>query len=655
MTEMRHPSLWLDDALMLLTLRLEHEVALTRLLRGEGRQEGFLGLFVSDDEAQAIIAELAGTRSVSGAALNDARLAAMWAQASAARLSDPRGIWARYVTALGLTEAELDLMLIAAAPALDPRFGRVYGYLNDDMARRYLTPALARTLLDRHALSVRDIRAMLAPDAPLRAYGLLNLGDGPFADAPVRVPEDALNEVLDDNPQPATTFAVTLTHPIDTHGHARVAFDEDPAFWAAQVAARSHQSLMIYQIPKSGASLGLILRQSALSNAMLLILGADDLTPEAAIRFAKDAAPHQFCLATHQPDAWAARGLICATPRAPLPLLSDRLHCITPALADHPAEIDPLLQRLRASGKLHITTLLTVLARYRDTSSVTTALTRALDGALDRLARKVTTKFTRDDLVLPRATRTALETVISWRTHAPDVLDTWAFGETFGKSRALTALFKGPSGTGKTMAASVIANTLNLPLYKVDLATLVSKYIGETERNLDQLFSAAEAADVVLFFDECDAIFGKRSEVNDAHDRYANLETSFLLQRMEQFAGLMILASNLHKNMDDAFLRRIDLVADFPAPGPRERKALWARLHQTRAPLADDLDFTFLADTFDLTGGEIRNCCLDAAHTAAASAMPIDMACLVKAVAREQMKQGRTVHRASFGVWESVL
>jgi hypothetical protein len=655
MTEIRPPTLWFDDALILLTLRLEHEVALTRLLRGEGRQEGFLGLFVSDDEAQAIIAELAGTRSVTGAALNDARLAAMWAQASAARLADPRGIWSRYVIALGLTEAELDLMLIAAAPALDPRFGRVYGYLNDDMARRYLTPALARTLLDRHALSVRDIRAMLAPDAPLRAYGLLNLGDGTFADASVRIPDDALNEVLDDAPVPPTIFAVTLTHPTKTNGHARVALGDDPAFWAAQIAAQSHQHLLLHQLPKNGTPIGPIIRQAALVNALPLFLGADDLSAEAATRFANDAAPHRFCLATQQPDEWAAQGLTCATPDTSLPLLSARLDCIAPTLNNHPADLDPLLQRLRASGKLQITILLTVLARYRDTNSVTAALTRAMDGALDRLARRVTTKFTRDDLVLPRATRTALETVISWRAHAPDVLDTWDFGETFGKSRALTALFKGPSGTGKTMAASVIANTFNLPLYKVDLATLVSKYIGETERNLDQLFSAAEAADVVLFFDECDAIFGKRSEVNDAHDRYANLETSFLLQRMEQFAGLMILASNLHKNMDDAFLRRIDLVADFPAPGPRERKALWARLHQTRAPLADDIDFTFLADTFDLTGGEIRNCCLDAAHTAAASAMPIDMACLVKAVAREQLKQGRTVHRVSFGIWENAL
>jgi len=644
-----------DDALLLLTLRLEHEVALTRLLRGQGRQEGFLGLFVSDDEAQAIIAELSGTRSVTGAALNDARLAAMWVQLSAARLADATGIWARYVRELGLTEAELDLLIIAAAPALDPRFGRVYGYLNDDMARRSLSPALARTLLDRHALSVRDLRAILAADAPLRSFGLLEIADGPFSEAAVRVAEDALNEMLDDAPISPVTFAVTKTHAVQTQGYPRVALAQDPAFWAAQLAADANQSLMIFQLPKTGAHLAPVLRQAALAGALPLILGADDLTPEAAASFAKYAVPHRFCLATNNPDEWAARGLICATPRPSLPSLNERLKCVAPVFSNHPADLAPLLTRLRASGKLQITTLLIILERYHDTNSVTAALTRALDGALDRLARKVTTPFQRDDLVLPRLTRQALETVISWRTHAPNVLDTWALGETFGKSRALTALFKGPSGTGKTMAASVIANTLGLPLYKVDLASMVSKYIGETERNLDQLFTAAEAADVVLFFDECDAVFGKRSEVNDAHDRYANLETSFLLQRMEQFAGIMILASNLHQNMDDAFLRRIDLITEFPAPGPRERKALWARLQKTRAPLADDVDFEFLAEKFDLTGGEIRNCCLEAAHAAAVAKGPINMTRLIRSVAHEQIKQGRTLHRASFGTWENAL
>lgn len=653
MTAPHPPALWLDDALVMLTLRLEHEVALMRLLRGDARQEGFLGLFVSDDEAEAIIAELAGSRSVSGAALNDARIAALWAQVSTARTRDPDCIWARYATALGLAEAELDLLLLAMAPAVDPRFGRVYGYLNDDLAKRHLTPALARVLLDRHALSVPDIRAMLAPGAPLRAYGLIEVDAGPLNAAGLQIPDDVLDEMLERPAPLPSCHQVAPTHPVT--GAAPFAFADDPAFWAAQVAAQAGQPLMVHALPPAGAPLSPILRQAALSNACLLLLGADELTEDAANRLAKDAAGHRLCLATRQPDAWAERGLICTVPPMPLPPMHARLEAIAPTLATHPAALETVLTRLRASDKLDITRLLQILSRYRDTDAVEAAVARALDGALERLAHRVSTPFKRDDLVLPRSTTKALDTVISWRTHAPDVLQDWGLGATFGKSRALTALFKGPSGTGKTMAASVIANTLGLPLYKVDLATLVSKYIGETERNLDALFTAAEAADVVLFFDECDAIFGKRSEVSDAHDRYANLETSFLLQRMESFAGIMILASNLHQNMDDAFLRRIDLVADFPAPGVRERTALWERLRRTKAPLAADLDLAFLGQTFELTGAEIRNCCLDAAHMAAGAGTPIDMAGLIRAVAREQVKQGRTLHRASFGPWEKAL
>lgn len=643
MTLMQPPSLWLDDALMMLTLRLEHEVALTRLLRGEGRQEGFLGLFVSDDEAQAIIAELAGTRSVTGAALNDAHIAALWSEVSAKRLATG-SIWARYADCLGLTEAELDLLLLALAPKLDPRFGRVYGYLNDDLTKRHLTPGLARVLLDRHGLSVRDVRAMLAPKAPLQVFGLITL-TGEVID----VPEDTIDEILSNAPAPMPFFEVSPGNLMSLTGP--MALLKDPVFGAAQTAAR----LMLHEMPKVGGSLAPKLRQAALARARLVVLGADDLGAEAAGDFAREAEGQPICVATSQPDTWAERGLVMQVVDAALPPLAERLECLAPTITHHPADLEPVLNRLRQSGKLDATRLLQVLTRYQDTKNVEGAISRMIDGALDQLASRITTRFTRNDLVLPRATSRALDTVISWRTHAPHVLENWDMGSVFGKSRTLTALFKGPSGTGKTMAASVIANTLGLPLYKVDLATLVSKYIGETERNLDRLFTAAEAADVVLFFDECDAIFGKRSEVSDAHDRYANLETAFLLQRMEQFVGIMILASNLHANMDEAFLRRIDLVAEFPAPGPRERRALWERLRLTEAPLADDVDLEFLSERFDLTGGEIRNCCLDAAHAASVAGGAIGMATLVQAVAREWIKQGRTLHRDNFGVWEAAL
>lgn len=658
MTHLTPLSLWIDDALGVLTLRLEQEVALMRALRGETRQDGFLGLFVSDAEAEALIGELSGARSVTGAGLAEVPLPALWANVSAARLADPEGIWALYAARLGLCEAELDLMLLAMAPAIDPRFGRVYGYLNDDMARRHLTPALARVLLDRHGLSLPDVRALLAPNAPLRSFGLLRCETAPaFVDSALHICEDVLDEALSGQcpAPPKGLFAVTAARRIDAALPA--ALRGDPAYWAGQIAATRGQSLLLATAPSDGRALAPLLRRAALHGALLCLTGADQISDAAKAALAAKARGHALCLATHHPDQWADLGLALDTPALPdLPSFAARLDSFgaAPSLSD-PA-LTALLTRAKASEKLSLTELLGALASAQSPRAAADRLTRRLDGALERLAARITTTFTRKDLVLPRAPARALEDIMTRRKGAARVLDDWGLGATFGKTRALTALFKGPSGTGKTMAASVIANTLGLPLYKIETAALVSKYIGETSKNIDAVFDAAEASDVALFFDEADAIFGKRSEVSDAHDRYANIETAFLLQRMESFSGLLILASNLGQNMDDAFLRRIDIVAEFPAPGPKERRALWDRLHGTNAPLAQDIDMGFLAEAFDLTGGEIRNCCLAAAHMAARAADgEITMTHLVRAVAAELVKQGKPLTRARFGTWEAAL
>ena len=193
------------------------------------------------------------------------------------------------------------------------------------------------------------------------------------------------------------------------------------------------------------------------------------------------------------------------------------------------------------------------------------------------------------------------------------------------------------------------ASELGLDLYRVDLAQTVSKYIGETAKNLRSLFDAAEESGAVLLFDEADALFGKRSEVKDAHDRYANIEVSYLLQRMERFDGVAILATNLKQNLDEAFLRRIDFVVDFPAPQAAGRLELWRKLAATAAPLAEDVDFALLAERYELTGGAIRSCALAAAHQAAREESPIAMRHLVGAVAREYVKQGQPLRKALFG------
>ena len=270
------------------------------------------------------------------------------------------------------------------------------------------------------------------------------------------------------------------------------------------------------------------------------------------------------------------------------------------------------------------------------------------DHGLGKLAPKVTNTQSWDDLVLPPATLAQVKEVAGAIRHRHVVYEDWGFGRRIASGRGLKVLFAGASGTGKTMSAGVIAGDLGLELYKIDLSGVVSKYIGETEKNLDRIFAAARSANAILFFDEADALFGKRSEVKDAHDRYANIEVAYLLQKMEEHEGAVILASNLSKNIDNAFARRMHYVVEFPLPDEAHRERLWRGMFPHEAPLSADVDFAFLAKQFAIAGGDIRNVALDAAFLAARDGQVITMKQLVRATARQMLKQGRIPSPADF-------
>jgi SpoVK/Ycf46/Vps4 family AAA+-type ATPase len=225
------------------------------------------------------------------------------------------------------------------------------------------------------------------------------------------------------------------------------------------------------------------------------------------------------------------------------------------------------------------------------------------------------------------------------------VLQRWGFDRKLSSGKGVTALFCGASGTGKTLAAEILARELRLDLYKIDLAGVVSKYIGETEKNLDRIFAAAEGANAILLFDEADALFGKRSEVRDSHDRYANLEISYLLQKMEQFERVAILATNLRQNLDDAFLRRLAFTVQFPFPDVASRRRIWAEIWPPQTPLDSQIDFDWLAHRFVLSGGNIRNIALAAAYLAAEETSAVTMAHLLHATRREFQKMGKALSR----------
>jgi hypothetical protein len=274
---------------------------------------------------------------------------------------------------------------------------------------------------------------------------------------------------------------------------------------------------------------------------------------------------------------------------------------------------------------------------------------------LQGLATRVETMHRWGDLVLPPSTMRRVREVAAAVEHRHTVYATWGFDRRIGPGQGLRALFAGGSGTGKTMAAGVIARELGLDLYKIDLSGVVSKYIGETEKNLDRIFRAAHAGNAVLFFDEADALFGRRSEVKDAHDRYANLEVAYLLQRVEEHDGIVILATNARKNIDEAFARRMHYVVEFPLPDETHREHLWRGMFPPTIPLDAAVDFRFLARQFALSGGDIRNVALEAAFLAARDGRVVTMKHLVNAVARQLLKQGRIPSATEFRQYNALL
>ncbi|MDQ1350283.1 MAG: hypothetical protein QG657_584 [Acidobacteriota bacterium] len=268
---------------------------------------------------------------------------------------------------------------------------------------------------------------------------------------------------------------------------------------------------------------------------------------------------------------------------------------------------------------------------------------------LSEMAQKIEPLYTWSDIVLPTDTMDQLKEIRNCVKYRHLVYGDWGFAKKISLGKGLNALFSGPSGTGKTMAAEVIAGEVGLELYKIDLSCVISKYIGETEKNLAGIFKEAETANAILFFDEADALFGKRSEVKDSHDRYANIEIGYLLQRMEEYEGVTILATNMKNNMDEAFVRRMHFAVDFPFPGEDSRLRIWKNIFPAQTPVEKNIDFTFFSKHFDIPGGNIKNIALAAAFYAADDGLSVKTEHLILACKREFQKMGKLCLKSDFG------
>ncbi|MBX3158042.1 MAG: ATP-binding protein [Deltaproteobacteria bacterium] len=319
------------------------------------------------------------------------------------------------------------------------------------------------------------------------------------------------------------------------------------------------------------------------------------------------------------------------------------------ALADG-VDVAAFAHRLRLTGGQIWDAAATArgLARARGAAALATsdldeACRRQSGRRFGAFARKVPTRVGWHELVLAEARLERLQELCDHARHRAVVLERWGFDRRLPNNKGLGVLFAGAPGTGKTLAASIIAGELGLDLFQIDLAAVVSKWIGETEKHLSRIFDEAERGNAVLFFDEADALFGKRTELRDAHDRYANLETSYLLQRIESYEGVVILASNFRRNLDDAFVRRLRFIIEFPLPDAQERLLIWERIWPAETPRAADLDLPLLAERLELAGAHIRNIALAAAFLAAAEHTPVAQRHLLRAARREYQKLGKMV------------
>jgi SpoVK/Ycf46/Vps4 family AAA+-type ATPase len=288
-----------------------------------------------------------------------------------------------------------------------------------------------------------------------------------------------------------------------------------------------------------------------------------------------------------------------------------------------------------------------------DAPAIWSACRAATRSGMSRLARRIDARAAWDDIVLPDDLNRLLRQIAQQVFSRNRVYGDWGFREKMNRGLGISALFSGPSGTGKTMAAEVIANACRLDLYAIDLSAVISKYIGETEKNLRKLFDAAEDSGAILFFDEADALFGKRSEVKDSHDRYANTQIDYLLQRMEAYPGLAILATNMKSALDKAFTRRLRFILDFPFPGESLRRQIWTQIFPNRTPVRADIDFARLA-RLSLSGGSIHNIALNAAFLAAQSGEDVGMSHLLDAARTELRKIGQPIKESDFA-WQEPL
>jgi Winged helix domain, variant/ATPase family associated with various cellular activities (AAA) len=682
-----------------------------RIARGQARRPAdILGFAaISEQEVQQLLDVPSGDRTANATGADaDTEELRILEQYIAARVdrslqSGLRLPLVELVKRFALTPSEIDLLIACLAVELDTRYERIYGFLHDDMSRRSASPGLAISLYADDVREIARLRGLLGPLAPLRHYRLLELVEEgaavPWMSRALRIDERILAFLTADITIDSRIARYVV--PLDTVGAQPNDSVERVAQWTDSSDAPSPTLIYVHGPRHSGADdlvrnvsgraampvftvdTQLLLEPTVDFDSALFLLFREAMLSEAALYLKNldrafeppiGAARHRAllrCLSDLGGTVFASgeQAWCWQLPEEPVALRMLELQPDTfreqlatwQRLAGGAFPADELhrlisLHPLPVSAIREVWRMAQAIAAGEEEGGATTpALVhvrqacRAHTGTpVSSLARRIEPKHRWSDLVLPKEQFDQLAAICSHARHASIVYGEWCFERRLSLGKGLNVLFTGPPGTGKTMAAEVIAAELGVALLKIDLSQIVSKYIGETEKNLRQLFDQATSANAILFFDEADALLGKRSDVKDAHDRYANTETAYLLQKMEEFAGISILATNLRQNMDDAFTRRMRFIVEFPFPEDEDRLRIWRSVWPTEVPLAPDIDLSLLARRFRLSGGSIRNVALSAAFLAAEQQANVSMHHLLRATRRELQKMGRLVNEEEY-------
>jgi SpoVK/Ycf46/Vps4 family AAA+-type ATPase len=611
-----------------------------------------------------------------------------------------------------LSAFDIDALLVCVLPELELKYQRLYAYLQDDVTKKSPTVDLVLCLFCESFGERLKARAAFSPEAPLIKYHLLRLSDDhivkamPLLARSLQIDERITSYLLGADQVDARLLSFAhLLHPGVTPQD--VILPDDTKHRLVELAGQfKEEGLICYFHGSCGVgkqttaeaicyelevpllsidtnrmvtadvplelSVPLIFREGRLQNAALYFDGFDMLlSDERVIKAGYDdvlrelaSYPQWVFLAGE--GGWEPRGVgndrLFISIEFPAPAYWERRQLWakhwngqSPSAAD--VDFSDLAGKFRLSGGQIRDAVAAArsLALWRDPESglvtaqdLYSACHQQSRHRLNTLARKIAPKYHWDDIVLPSDQMEQLYEICSYVKHYHTVYDNWGFDRKLSLGKGLNVLFAGPSGTGKTMAAEIMANELGLDLYKIDLSAIVSKYIGETEKNLDRIFREGQTSNAILFFDEADALFGKRSEVRDSHDRYANIEIAYLLQKMEEYDGVVILATNLRKNMDEAFARRMHFAVEFPIPEESDRYRIWEGIFPGEAPLAEDIDLSFLARQFRISGGNIKNIALSAAFLAVQNGGHITMENLIRATKREYQKMGKLCTEGDF-------